>query len=474
MKKTISNIFYNCASQLLAIIVPLITSPYISRVLGPQNLGVYSYIDSVSQIFAVVGALGLTNYGIREIAYVKNNKKERSNIFYELLILRVILLIFTFILYYWFMNGTKYEVYSFYQLIWFVGSFGEIIWFYNGIEDFKTVVLRTSLVKTVCVILIFLFIKNPNDIWKYILIMGGCQVFGVLICYPSISKLVSGIDLKELHVFRHLKATVKIALPQIVILIYYQMDKVMLEYFTHDSALIAFYDQADKIVKIPVTAISAVSSVMLPRSSNLFVNNDSNALNESIRMTAKYTILLIMPMTLGIIAISYGFVPWFYGKGYDEVAPIIIALSPVIIARGLSSISSAQYLIPTKNTKYLTLSSVISAILNVIINYITIPVWGVYGAVLGTILAEFSVTIIQYYFMAKVINLKGLWKISFKYLLFAIIAVIPCYFIGIILEIHIYTTVIQIVCAIFVYLLLLVVTKDSLLKILSNKNKGGL
>ena len=101
---------------------PLITSPYISRVLLPTNLGIYSYIDSVAQIFAVIGALGLTNYGIREIAYVKDDKEKRSQIFFEIMILKIILLIVTFILYYMFFIGTQYEKYSMYQLIWFIGN----------------------------------------------------------------------------------------------------------------------------------------------------------------------------------------------------------------------------------------------------------------------------------------------------------------------------------------------------------------
>lgn len=463
MKKTISNIFYNCASQLLAIIVPLITSPYISRVLLPTNLGIYSYIDSVAQIFAVIGALGLTNYGIREVAYVKENREKRSQIFYEIMILKIFLLVITFIAYYVFFIGTRYENYIIYQLIWFVGSFLDVIWFYNGLEDFKTVVVRTCIIKTLNVLLIFLFIKTQQDIVKYILIMGFCQLLGVIVCYPSLIKLICKPNWKKMRIFNHIFATLKIALPQIVILVYYQMDKIMLEYFTNDPALIAFYDQADKIVKIPVTAITAVSAVMLPRSANLFASNDKNQLDETIRVTIKYTLLLVFPMALGLMSIAYSFVPWFYGPGYDEVAPIIIALCPVIIARGLSSISSTQYLVPTKNTKYLTISSIFSAILNVIINYITIPFWGVYGAVIGTIFAEFSVTVIQYYYMAKDIKLNSLFKGVIKYLLFSIISIIPCYIIFNFLGSHIYTTVLQIFIAVIIYLVLLIITKDELL-----------
>lgn len=462
MKKTITNIFYSCTTQLLAIIVPLITSPYISRVLLPNNLGVYTYIDSVSQIVLVLGLIGLSNYAIREVAYVKNDKEKRSVIFFEILILRTLMLIVSYVFYYFFMKGTRYEVYSLYQLLWFVGSFLDIIWLFNGLEDFKTVVIRNLIVKVLNVILIFALVKTQDDLVKYILLIGGCQVFATLLCYKNIKQIIMFPNARDLHPFRHFIPTLKIALPQAVILIYYQMDKVMLEYLLQDPAILAYYDLADKIVKIPVTVITSVSAVMLPRSSKYFIDSDKSALTKSIQLTVDFSILLIIPMCLGLMSIAQGFVPWFYGKDYLQVSSIIISLCPVIIARGLSSISSTQYLVPTKNTRYLTISSVFSAVINVIINYITIPIIGVYGAVLGTIVAEFSVTIIQFYYMMKDIRIIRIVRNVFKYLVYSMISCLSAYLIWMLLGTHIYTTLLQIALAMVVYCLLLLVTKDRL------------
>lgn len=463
MKKTISNIFYNCCTQLLAIIVPLITSPYISRVLQPDRLGVYTYIDSVSQIVLVIGSIGLSNYAIREISYVKDNRRERSIIFFEILILRIILLVVSYIAYCLFMKNTRYEMFSIYQLIWFFGSFLDIAWLFNGVEDFKTIVLRTFFVKVINVILIFIFIKTRDDLLLYIIIMSICQVINSLLCYGNIKKLIMLPDFKDLHIIRHIKPTLKIALPQIVTLIYYQMDKVMLEFLLKDTATIAYYDQADKIVKIPVTAITAVSTVMLPKSSKYYIDDDKRGLEKSIQMTIDFSILLIMPMCFGLMSISYGFVPWFYGSDYLMVAPIIIALCPVIIARGLSSISNTQYLVPTKNTKYLTLSSVFSAFANVIINYLTIPLFGVYGAVLGTIVAEYSVTAIQFYYMMKNIKIHNLFRNVIKYSFYGLIISVVSLYIWTLMGTHIYTTILQIVVACLLYLVMLAITKDKLI-----------
>lgn len=471
MKKTIKNIFYSCTTQLLAIIVPLITSPYISRVLLPNNLGVYTYIDSVSQIIYMLGLIGLSNYGIREIAYAKNDKYKRSVIFFEIMILRICMLVVSYGCYFFFMKGTQYEVYSLYQIIWFVGSFLDIIWLFNGLEDFKTVVIRNFIVKAVNVFLIFTFVKAPSDLIKYILLIGACQVLATLLCYKNIKSVICIPYFKELHPSRHLIPTLKIALPQAVSLIYYQMDKIMLEYLLKEPSILAYYDLADKIVKIPVTVITAVSAVMLPRSSKYFIGDDLIGLTRSIQTTIDFSLLLIFPMSLGLISIAQGFVPWYYGNHYLPVSMIIITLCPVIIARGLSSISSTQYLVPTKNTRYLTVSSIFSAIINVVINYITIPIFGVYGAVLGTLVAEFSVTIIQFYFMCQELYIVDMAKNIFKYFILSVVCCFASYFVWIVLGTHVYTTILQILVAIVLYGILLFVVKDKqVFQILNSKS----
>ena len=466
MKKTLSNIFYSCCSQLLSIIVPLITSPYLSRVLKPTSLGIYTYIDSVSQVFMMVGLIGLTNYGIREIAYCKNNKKNRSKVFYELMILRSILFIISYILYYLFMNNSIYGRYSLLQIVWFAGSFLDVVWYFNGLEDFKTVVWRTFIVKVLTIILIMLFIKSPNHLELYIILMGLCQSLAALICYFNLKKEICFVNLKDLNIIKHLMPTLKIALPEIVTLIYYQMDKIMLEFLLKSPEIIAFYDLGQKIVRIPVTAITAISTVMLPRNSRYIIENDMVNLKNSIQIMVDFSIMLIIPMCFGLMAIAYGFVPWFYGEDYIMVAPIIITLCPVIIARGLSSISGSQYLIPSNNTVYLTVSSAFSAILNLVINYITIPIWGVYGAVLGTIMAEFSVTLIQFYYMRKKIQVDNMLKNFIKYSIFSIVSVIPVYYIYINTNISILSTLLEIMIAIIFYALLLFITKDKFVQLL--------
>lgn len=465
MKKTLSNIFYSCCSQLLGIIVPLITSPYLSRVLKPTSLGIYTYIDSVSQVFMMIGLIGLSNYGIREVAYRKSNKEDRSRVFYEIMLLRSILLIISYLLYCLFMNNSIYGRYSLLQVIWFAGSFLDVVWYFNGLEDFKTVVLRTFFVKVATVVLIILFIKSPEDLEKYIILMGLCQIFAAVICYFNLKKVICRVKLRTIKITRHIIPTLKIALPEIVTLIYYQMDKIMLEFLLKSPEIIAFYDLGQKIVRIPVTAITAISTVMLPRNSRYIIENDTQNLNKSIQLMIDFSIMLIVPMCLGLMAIAYGFVPWFYGDGYLMVAPIIICLCPVILARGLSSISGSQYLIPSNNTTYLTISSAFSAILNLIVNFAAIPIWGVYGAVLGTIMAEFSVTLIQFHYMRKKVKVVNMCKHFIKYTVFSLIAVIPVYFIYTHMKIGIIATMLEIIIAIVIYILLLIIGKDHFIQL---------
>jgi len=463
MKQTLENIFYSCASQLLSLLVPLLTAPYISRILGSQNLGIFSYVESVSQIVIVVGLIGLGNYSIREIAYVKDDKKLRSTIFFELVLLRILLVVITSLTFIFLLKGTEFEYYAYYQLIFIMGSFLDITWFFSGIEDFKTVVLSKIVVKTASIVAIFWFIKSADDLTLYFIIMGISQLTAVIVCYPRIRKFLSFPDIKSLNIVRHIMPTLSVALPQIVILIYYQMDKVMLQYFTRDNAVIALYDQADKIVKVPVTIITAISAVMFPKTSSFFNNKEFEKMEENILLTIKYGIMLIIPMTLGLASIAQGFISWFLGTGFEEVGTIIMALSPVIIARGLSTISSNQYLVSTKNTKVLTMSSVVSAILSVILNVLLIPLLGVYGAVIGTVIAEFSVAFIQYRFMSRDIKYNGLILLAIKYTIFSSLSIFVSKIFGRAFSNSITGTLIEICITVIVYLFLLLISKDDLL-----------
>ena len=463
--KILKNFMYSTVYQIFSIIIPLITAPYLARVLGAENLGIFSYVSSVSSLFSTIGLIGLTNYSCREIAFVREDKDLLTKTFFELVILRIILLIVTIFLFiitaYWFENPV-YKIYYLFQIIWLASTFLDVSWFFNGIEDFKTTVLKNVFVKMVTIVLIFAFVNNKNTLSLYFILNGVSQLLGVLTFIPNLKKNIL-VKKYKLEIMKHIKPSFKLFLPQVAGILYLQMDKIMLKNLCDSNAIVSYYDQSEKIIKIPLALITALSSVMLPRVANSYQKN-KKSIKKYIDLSIKFSLLLAYPMTFGIAAIAANFIPWFLGNEFLSCINTIIFLSPIIILISLSSISSSQYFIVTGNTKILTFSYVASAIVNLIFNYFAIPILGVFGAAFGTVLAEGTAVVIHYYYMNKDIKILNSICYSFRYLFYSLIMFVIVKNIDRFLHVSIISTAIEVIIGILIYVICLYLTKDKILK----------
>ena len=209
------NYIYNLLYQILVLILPLITTPYISRVLGAENIGIYSYTISIATYFVLFGSLGIALYGQREIAYNQKNKKKYSVIFREIVILRIIpMSISVLIFYFIFVNGNQYQIYYKILTLEIIGNCIDISWFFQGLEEFKKTVTRNIIIKLISVLCIFIFIKNQNDLYLYFLIYVFSTLIGNGSLWLYLPKFLGKVELKELNIFRHLKPTISLFIPQ--------------------------------------------------------------------------------------------------------------------------------------------------------------------------------------------------------------------------------------------------------------------
>ncbi len=453
--KIIKNYLYNCSYQLLTVLVPLITTPYLSRVLLAENIGISSYVLSISTIFSTLGLIGLTSYSAREIAYVRNNDQNRSKTFWELSLLRILCFIITFSLYMFLALQSQYRSYLLIQSIWLFSTFLDFTWYFTGVEDFKISSFRNILVKIINLACIFIFIKQESDLGLYLFFNGFCQILGSIVVLPIIKKNISAIKLSELNIFKHLIPTIKVLLPQIAGILYLQIDKVMIEYITTNASYVGFYDQAEKIIKIPLTIITTISTVLMPRVAYSFKNK--NEIAKYINISIYISLALAIPLTFGIVGISDSMVPWFFGSGFEPVSGIMKWLSLIIIFISMTSISSNQYFIATDKTNILTISYLVSGVCNLVINWILIPTLGVYGAILGTIAAELIAFIIQFVYMKKYINYIKIFFLSIKFLIYSIIMYVFILYSTYNLPAIFTTTLLQIIIGIVSYSLLILV-----------------
>lgn len=428
MKKSVTkNYIYNLAYQVLIIILPVITTPYISRVLGVENIGIYSYTLSISAFFILFGSLGIALYGKREIAYLQKDKKGYSKAFWEILILRTITMAISLIIFYFvFARTGDYKIYYRILMLEIVANCIDISWFFQGLEEFKKTVIRNMIVKLISVVCIFVFVKNKEDIYIYFIIYVLSILIGNGSLWLYLPRFLEKVRLKELKVFKHIRSTFSLFLPQIAVEVYTLLDRTMIGMIITDKSEVGFYDQGQKIIKMLLTMITALGTVMLPRIANTYANGKKKKIIKYMRKSFNMVYLLAFPMIFGIISISKDFVPKFFGQGYDKVALIMGVISPIILFIGISNVIGTQYLLPTKRQKEYTISVVCGAVVNLIMNFCLIYKFGAIGASIGTVIAELTVALVQIYFVRKDFNLKKVLKLMKNYLMASLIMFVIC------------------------------------------------
>ena len=245
------NYLYNTFYQILTLITPLITAPYVSRIFGPSGIGIQSYTNSIVMYFTLFAALGTVTYGQREIAMHRDNKKETSKLFWEIECLSImttcicLLIWFTFVFLY-----KEYRPYFLVQTMTIVAVMFDISWFFGGFEQFKFIVIRNTIVKILGIGCLFIFIKEKSDLLLYIGLLAATGLLGNISMWTYLPRFLVKIDFKKLKVMRHFKETLVYFIPTIASSIYTVLDKTMIGAITNNSSENGYYEQATKIVKM--------------------------------------------------------------------------------------------------------------------------------------------------------------------------------------------------------------------------------
>lgn len=416
-KKSITkNYLYNLTYQILTIILPLITTPYISRVLGAENIGIYSYTLSIATYFVLFGSLGVAMYGQREIAYVRNDEEKRTKTFWEIFILKTSTMVVSLFVYYFtYVRGENYSVYYKILILELVANIADISWFFQGQEEFKKTVTRNIIVKIISVICIFTLVNSKDDLIIYLIIYVLSNLLGNISLWLYLPKYLKKTNFKKLNVLSHLKPTISLFIPQIAMQIYTVLDKTMLGYILKDMSEVGIYEQSQKIIKMPLTIVTALGTVVSPRIANIISIGEKEKINGYLENSFKFVWLIALPIMLGIMAIAPNLVPWFLGDGYEKAVTILIIGAPLIMAVGLNNVSGVQYLIPAKKQNIFTKSVVIGAIFNFTFNLFLIPHFKAIGAIVSSVLAEILIYGVQLFYIRKDIDLKITHKNIWKY-----------------------------------------------------------
>lgn len=463
--KIIKNYLYNAGNQILLLLVPLITVPYVSRVLGPHNSGINAYTNSWVTFFYLVGQMGVMTYGNREIAYTRDSLEKRSKTFWEIALLQIIMSTLSLLIYIIIVmvNSSPFRLYFLYQSLWILAYGLDISWYFMGIEDFKKTVVRNSIVKLVSVGLIFIVVRGKNDLSKYILLLGFAQLAGSLTLWPYIKESISKVKLSELNPFSHFKGSLLLFIPTITTQIYMVINRIMLGQMSTQS-LLGQFDYADKIIKLVLAIVTATSTVMLPHMANKFASGDIKGIEKSLYNSFDFVTSLSIPLMFGIMAIAETFAPWFLGKHYINTGYLMFLEAPMILFIAWSSVTGNQYLMPVKRAHEYTLSVGIGAIINIVANYILIKLFNVNGAAIASVISELAIAVIQLYMIKRSIVIGKLLNNCWKYIFSGLIMFIIVFTLNYYMIMNIFTLILQIIIGAVVYIVLLFILKAPVIK----------
>ena len=402
------NFTYNVFYQILTLILPLITAPYVSRVIGAEGQGIYSYTYSIAYYFMLFAMLGLKNYGNREIAKHRDNKEKLSKTFcsiYGLQFITALLSTIVFVIYIIFFSEKQYLLFYLLQLIYLISAFFDISWFFFGLEKFKTTVTRNVIIKIATLACTFLFVKTKNDLNIYIFLMSFSTLASQIALWPFLMKEIKFVRPTLKEIIKHLKPNLILFIPVIAVSIYTIMDKIMLGNMTNMKN-VGLFEYGERIVTIPLNIITALGTVMLPRMSNLVAKGDEENTKKYINRSMEFTLFLSIPICLGLMATAENFVPIFLGDEFIKTGEITKYLSIIIVVTSFANVIRTQYLIPKEKDMIYIISVILGAIVNLFINIILIPKYDIMGAVIGTIFAETTVMLYQTFKVRKELEIK--------------------------------------------------------------------
>ncbi len=408
------NFLYNVIYQMLLIVIPLLTTPYIARVLGAERVGIYTYTYTVANYFVLFAMLGQKNYGNRSIAVVRDDRVRLRAVFSEIYGLQAlcgVICIAVYVLFCIFFGGEN-RLYFYIEGLYVLSALFDISWFFMGLEQFRVTVSRSIVIRLLTLIAIFVFVRDEGDLAVYALIMALGMLLSQLTLWYCLPRYLGSRKEGLLHptvraCLRHLPSELVLFIPVIAVSLYKMMDKLLLKGMSTYTE-VGFFESADRIIGIPLGVITALGTVMLPRMSHLAAADDREQSAHYIRMSMRFAMFLGVGMMCGLYAVAEDFVPLFLGEGYTPVITLLRLLTPTVLFIAWANVIRTQYLIPNHRDTGYIVSVLLGAAVNLALNLLLIPYMQATGAVIATLGAEGVVCISQTVMVRKTRRGEGL------------------------------------------------------------------
>lgn len=449
------NFIFQFLYQIVVLVIPMILSPYLTRTLQETSLGIYSYVHSISYYFVVLANLGISRHGQRLIAQNREDMTKLRKAFWSLFSLHAAFSIFVTVVYFGFVTVfAKSDLFVYYIEGFFVlSALFDITWFFYGIENFKSVVVKNLVIKVLQCVSIFAFVHSPSDLNVYTLICSLSILMGQIVMIPQAFKLVKPIRFSASELRVHIKPMIVFAVAVIASTLYTTFDMTLLGMLTNKEN-VAFYNYANQIISIPNTIIGVLGTVMFPKACKLASDGDKKGQKRYIDYSIIFTAIISMGSIFGLLAVADLFSVVYYGEAFAVCGGIMKALSPVVFIIGMGSIVRTQYMIPNGMDREFTLCIIYNAVINLVLSVSLIPILGIYGAVIGTVSAECFGMIYQFVLCRRFIRISDVMRLSLPYLAIGIVMYVVLWMIGKVCSNTIWILGIQIVVGMGIFAIL--------------------
>lgn len=465
---TKKNLLYNMIYQVVVLILPLITSPYLSRIVGASGIGTYSYYYSIAYYFVHISMLGILNLGNRAIAKCRDDKLERSKTFssnYYLQAVTSVIAMVIFTVYAIFFTGEDQLIACLF-ILYVASAFFDVGWLYFGMQLFKVTSIRQVIVRLLTFISIFIFVKSADDLWVYTLIMSLGYLLSAFSLWIMMWNKVTFVKVPPKEVLKNLVPSIVLFVPIIATSIYRVMAKIMIGAFCSMED-VGYFENAEKMITISLGLISAFSSVLMPKISNLIGKGENERAKKLFNSSMELAMCIGIALAFGIACVSKEFVPIFFGEEFTPSIFLSIVLCTTIPFITWACIVRTLYLIPVEKDKIYLQSVVVGAILDLICNFIFIPWLGVRGATIGTILAEISVAVYQTIRVRKELPILKYIKQTIWFIIFGALMAALVRLIALVLPYSIWSLIVEVVVGAIIYLTLsliyFIITKNEIL-----------
>lgn len=423
--ETQKNVFFNVMLAVSQVLFPLITFPYLARTLGPDQIGLLNFAESISRYFILLAALGIPIYGVREIAKRQADKLQRSIVFLEIasinLITTIILTLVFVGIVFWVPTLHKELPLFAWAIVYFILQMFYFEWFFTGMNQFKFIALRSFAIRFLFILFVFILIKSKSDYLKYMQMQAFLSMIIAIINFKYLYSLLDlkQINIGQLNLKQHIKPLLLLFLTIFSISIYFSMDTILLGFLANNES-VGYYSSALKLTKLIIAVLGSITVALFPQMINLYHNGGAEQFSNMVKQCYTLILSLSIPLVILITGLANDIIILLLGQNFNQsILPLQIT-APLIVIVSLSGIFGFQVLSALSKDKAILFSAVVGMLVSIILSFLLVPSYRENGEAVTILITELSVCLSFIYFSHKYFNLKGYGNIFLKQMIEAI------------------------------------------------------